>query len=70
MGKFFFGKVNGVNADLKRHTEYEKDLRAKLAKYEAEGNENLIRTYKHFLNELLASKAQVATKIGKKKKGP
>ena len=65
--KFFFGKVAGLNADIERHRDYEKDLRQKLAEYEEEGNENLIRTYRHFLNQLLQSKADVVSQIGKKK---
>lgn len=67
--KFFFGKVNGVNADLKRHSETEQEIREELAKYEAEGNEQNVRIYKYFLDQLLASKAEVASQIGKKK-GP
>ena len=65
--KFFFGKVAGLNADIERHRVMERDLRASLAKYEQEGKESLIATYRHFLNQLLQSKADVVSRIGKKK---
>ena len=64
--KFFFGDATGLNADIDRHREYEKDLREKLAQYELSGRDNLVKTYRHFLNQLLASKAEVVSKIGKK----
>lgn len=65
--KFYCNDATGVNADLERHAATEKDLKEKLAKYEAEGNEQAARTYRVFLGHLLASKAEVASKIGKKK---
>ena len=64
--KFFFGKTAGLNADIERHRVMEKDLREKLAKYEQEGKENLIATYRHFLTQLLQSKADVVSRLGKK----
>lgn len=64
--KFFFGDVSGLNADIDRHRKQEKELREKLAKYEQDGNDNLVATYRHFLNQLLASKAEVVSQIGKK----
>ena len=63
--KFFFGEVNGLKAEIQRHREYEIDLRNKLAEYEEAGNDNLARTYLHFLTHLLQSKAEVVSQIGR-----
>jgi len=54
--KFFFGKVSGLNADIDRHRATEQELRDKIAEYEESGDERYLRTYRHFLNQLLASK--------------
>lgn len=63
--KFFFGEVNGLKAEIKRHRDYEIDLRQKLAEYQEAGNDNLARTYLHFLTQLLQSKAEFVSQIGK-----
>lgn len=62
----FFYKDLPKNADIARHREREIDLRNKIKEYEDSGDEYLTKVYKQFLNELLASKAEVTSKIGKK----
>ena len=67
--KFFWNKATGLNADIQRHREKEKELVAKIA--ELEGKEDpmsiaSLRVYRNFLCQLQQSKADVVTKIGKK----
>ncbi|HET8688310.1 MAG TPA: hypothetical protein VFM18_17005 [Methanosarcina sp.] len=68
---FFWGEVS-LGKDLQRHKEKEQELRDKIAELEAnpsgEANDIYLRAYRHFLNQLLLSKAQVASKIGQKKR--
>ena len=64
--KFFFGEMTGLNADISRHREMEKKLREDIEDYEKRGDERMTKTYRHFLNLLLASKAEVVSGIGKK----
>jgi len=64
---FFFKKL-GLNADIKRHREQEKQLREEISRYEASGETQHVKTYKHFLNLLLESKAQLTSKIGKQRR--
>ena len=66
MSKFFCDKLP-KNADIKRHREEEIKLRNMIKECEEEGDEFRTRVYRNFLNHLLASKAEVASKIGKKK---
>ena len=68
--KFFWNKATGLNADIQRHREKEKELVAKIA--ELEGKEDpmsiaSLRVYRNFLCQLQQSKADVVTKIGKQK---
>jgi hypothetical protein len=67
--KFFWNKAKGLNADIERHREREKELEAKIA--ELEGKEDpmsiaSLRAYRRFLYQLHLSKANVVSKIGKK----
>lgn len=62
----FFCKDLPKNADIKRHREEENNLRNKIKECEEEGDEYLTKAYRNFLNQLLASKAEVTSKIGKK----
>ena len=67
--KFFWNKAKGLNADIERHREKEKELEARIA--ELEGKEDpmsiaALRTYRRFLYQLHLSKANVVSKIGKK----
>ena len=67
---YFWEQAKGVNADLKRHRNREAELRAKID--ELEGKDDpmsivVLRTYRHFLCQLQASKAEVVEKIGRKK---
>lgn len=67
--KFFFGETAGLNADIERHRKMEKKLQEDIAKHKASDSkfsERHVATYKRFLDLLLASKAEVVSKIGKK----
>jgi len=67
--KFFWDKAKGLNADIERHREKEKELVAKIAELEGKDDEMSIaslRVIRHFLCQLQQSKADVVTKIGKK----
>jgi hypothetical protein len=68
--KYFWNKAKGLNADIERHRAKEQELEAKIA--ELEGKEDpmsiaALRTYRRFLYQLQASKANVVSKIGKQK---
>lgn len=64
---YFYCNKLAKNADIKRHREQEIELRNKIKECEEEGDEFHAKAYRHFLNQLLASKAEVVSKIGKKK---
>lgn len=64
--KSFFWGEKATNADIVRHREKEQELRDLIAAAEAEGDERHAQVYRHFLNLLLASKAEVVAKLGKK----
>lgn len=63
--KFFWNDLP-KNADIKRHREEEIKLRNLIQEYENEGDEYRAKVYRNFLNQLLASKAEVTSKIGRK----
>lgn len=70
MSKWFPKKATGLNADLKRHSEMEADLKRRIAELENSDNEfdqAAVFSYKTLLYRLLDSKAEVTSKIGKKK---
>ena len=67
---YFWGDV-GLNADIERHRKEEKRLCEMIAKLEAiespsEFQERSLNVYRSILCKLLQSKAEVASKIGKK----
>jgi hypothetical protein len=68
----YFWRELGLNADIDRHRNEESKLRAKIAELEAKKSLDYfdqagLRTYKHLLNQLLQSKAEVVNKIRKSK---
>lgn len=68
--KFFWSKAKGLKEDVERHRAKEAELDAKIA--ELEGKEDpmsvaALRVYRRFRAQLLQSKADVVSKIGKKK---
>jgi hypothetical protein len=68
--KFFWGETKGLKADVERHRAKEKEYMDKIT--ELEGKEDpmsiaALRVYRRHLNLLQNSKADVVTKIGKKK---
>lgn len=68
--KYFHGKMDGLNADIERHRQKQAELEAKITELEGKTDGSSIiylNTYRHLLNQLLQSKAEVTSKIGKKK---
>jgi len=67
--KFFWGETKGLKADVDRHRAKEAELDAKIAELEGKDDPMSIaalRVYRRFRCQLLQSKADVVTKIGKK----
>ena len=69
--KFFWGDAKGLKADVERHRAQEAKLDARIAELEAKGDDPMavaaLRVYRRFRAQLLQSKAEVVTKIGKRK---
>jgi hypothetical protein len=69
--KFFWGDTKGLKADVERHRAKEAELDARIAELEARPEDPMavaaLRTYRRFRAQLLQSKAEVVTKIGKRK---
>lgn len=66
---YFWEKASGLKADIERHRMKEAELIEKIN--ELEGKDDpmslaIIRTYRHLLCQLQASKVDVVNKIGKK----
>lgn len=69
MIKFFWGDAKGVKADVERHRAKEAELDARIAELEGKDDPMSIaalRVYRRFRAQLLQSKADVVSKIGKK----
>lgn len=67
--KFFWGDTKGLKADVERHRAKEAELDARIAELEVKDDPMSIaalRVYRRFRAQLLQSKAEVVTKIGKK----
>ena len=54
------------NADIKRHMERERHLRNMIRESDEAGDKICADAYRYLLNQLLASKVEVVSKIGKK----
>lgn len=70
-GKYFFGKTNGLNADIDRHRSEEKKLQDKIAGLEGKTDDfskSSLKTHRGLLATLQQSKADTVSKIGKKVK--
>ena len=69
--KWFWQDAKGVKADVERHRAKEAELDAKIAEPEARQNDPMavaaLRVYRRFRAQLLQSKAEVVSKIGKRK---
>lgn len=66
--KFFWDKAKGLKADVERHRAHEAKLDARIAELEAKDDPMSVaalRVYRRFRAQLLQSKAEVVTKIGK-----
>jgi hypothetical protein len=68
--KFFWSDTKGLKADVERHRAKEAELDDRIAELETKDDPMSIialRVYRRFRAQLLQSKADVVTKIGKKK---
>lgn len=73
--QYFWKKTNGKNADLQRHAEEERRLnseiaelerKVKLARSSLEMDEGYLAFKRNCLNELMKSKAELASSLFKK----
>lgn len=69
--KYFYKDASGLKSDIDRHREEELKLDSKISELEAikeptEFEVAALNVYRHFRNQLLQSKADVVSKIGKK----
>ena len=70
MTRFFWQEAKGLKADVERHRAKEKELQDKIQELEGKDDPMSIaalRVYRRFLNQLQQSKADVVSKIGKRK---
>lgn len=69
--KFFWGEAKGLKADVERHRAKEAELDARIAELEGRQDDPMavasLRVYRRFRAQLLQSKAEIVTKIGKRK---
>ena len=68
MSKFFWSKASGVKSDVERHRAMETELNSKIAELEGKDDERSVaalRIYRRFLAQLMQSKAEVVSSIGK-----
>jgi hypothetical protein len=68
--KWFWQDAKGLKADVNRHRAKEAELDARIAELEGKDDPMSIaalRVYRRFRAQLLQSKAEVVTKIGKRK---
>ena len=68
--KWFWQDAKGLKADVERHRAKEAELDARIAELEGKDDPMSIaalRTYRRFRAQLLQSKAEAVSKIGKKK---
>jgi phytoene/squalene synthetase len=66
---YFWTRTKGLAADVERHRAKEAELDAKIAELEGKNDPMSIaalRVYRRFRAQLLQSKAEVVSKIGKK----
>lgn len=71
-GVTYFWGEKGANADIERHRVEEVSIRKKIEELEALPmrslmDERTLNAYRHFLCQLLESKARAVEKIGRKK---
>jgi len=70
MTRFFWQNAKGLKADVERHRAKEKELQDRIKKLEGKDDPMSIaalRVYRRFLGQLQQSKADVVSKIGKRK---
>lgn len=70
MTRFFWGDAKGLKADVERHRAKEAELIARIHELESKDDPMSIaalRVYRRFLAQLQQSKADVVSKIGKRK---
>ncbi len=67
--KFFWDNAKGLKADVNRHRVKEAEFDARIAELEVKDDPMSVaalRVYRRFRAQLLQSKADVVTKIGKR----
>jgi phytoene/squalene synthetase len=70
MLKYFWQNAKGLKADVERHRAKEKELQDRIQELEGKDDPMSIaalRVYRRFLGQLQQSKADVVSKIGKRK---
>jgi hypothetical protein len=70
MAKFFWQEAKGLKADIERHRAKEAEMDARIAELESKDDPMSVvalRVYRRFRAQLQQSKADVVSKIGKKK---
>jgi len=70
MTRFFWQDAKGLKADVERHRAKEKELQDRIQELEGKDDPMSIaalRVYRRFLGQLQQSKADVVSKIGKRK---
>ena len=71
MSYFWYQRPLGLKADIKQHLAEQRKLEGRIKELEQVENptkmqEAALRTYRHYLNLLLQSKADVVSRIGRK----
>lgn len=67
---FFVTQCKSIKADVERHSQAERDLRAKIASLKNSTDDMDVaacKSYEQLLQKLVESKAEVVAKIGRKK---
>lgn len=67
---FFYGETTGLKQDIHRHRQTEKEIREKITELSTQTDAwslHALNVYHTFLQQLLQSKAEVVSKLGRKK---
>lgn len=67
---FFYRDTTGLKRDIERHRQEEKEIREKITELSTQTDAwslHALKVYHTFLQQLLQSKANVVSKLGRKK---
>jgi len=67
---FFYRDTTGLKRDIERHRQKEKEIREKITELSTQTDAwslHALKVYHTFLQQLLQSKANVVSKLGRKK---